>query len=236
MKRPIIGITCGEDFFENNVIQKVNHDYIQAIIQAHGIPVLLPICDRETLLEQISVIDGLLVPGGNDINPLTYGEDAHLYLGQSQLHKDLYEIDVIKEVSEMNKPIFGICRGLQLINVAFGGTLYQDLPHEYKNVTMHTQKEKPCYPIHFIEIEPYSFLSKICHESTYVNSFHHQAIKDVAGDFLVVARTHDYVIEAIQHKHKKIYGVQFHPEKMVDNQEMKKLFQFFVHECENTLS
>lgn len=235
MYKGIIGITCSEQTENNKNLQMVNEDYIDAIIKAGGIPVLLPICDSvEVIKKQVESIDGLLVTGGIDVNPLFYNESYRFEQGESSYRRDQYEIQLIEYTHKCNKPIFGICRGQQIINVAFGGSLYQDncLASEY--VQQHFQKEVRAYPIHSIRIKKGSFLFPIFEERTYVNSFHHQSIKKLAEGFQIVARSEDSIIEAIQHESQPIWAVQFHPESMRSRDpKMQSLFNMFVEKCQN---
>ena len=233
MKKPIIAITCSEDKSGENDIQKVNESYINAVLKAGGVPILLPICeDQDMILEQTRMIDGLLVTGGIDVDPLFYHENCTSEQGESSTRRDLYEINLIQNVAKMHKPILGICRGLQIINVAFDGSLYQDNTMAGKHIQQHQQKEKRDYPIHSIHIEDNSFLSPIFKNKTFVNSFHHQSIKQIAPQFSVVAKSEDGIIEAIQHNHLPIWAVQFHPEAMCDrNHDMLKIFCSFIKNC-----
>lgn len=231
--KKIIGITTSEFKDDERFLQTTNEDYIDAIIKAGGIPVLLPICDEEGIeIEQARCLDALLVTGGIDVNPLTYHENCRFEQGESSIRRDLYEIRLIKAFANSHKPILGICRGLQIINVAFGGTLYQDncLASEY--VQQHTQKEKRDYPIHSIRIKKETFLSSIFTDKAYVNSFHHQSIKKLADCFDIVARSEDSIIEAIQHHYLDIYAVQFHPESMrLRDDKMQQIFTNFINKC-----
>lgn len=233
MKKPIIGITCSEGMNGKNEMQFVNNDYIEAIVKAGGIPILLAICDVNIMSMQIQHIDGLLVTGGIDVNPLFYNETCHFLQGESSAFRDHYEIALIQEVANMKKPILGICRGQQVINVAFGGSLFQDNTFASEYVQQHTQKEKKQYPSHSIRMHKESFLTAIFGDKAFVNSFHHQSIKKVAEGFEVVARSEDSIIEAIEHKELPIWAVQFHPEKMKDvDVKMQMIFDEFIKKCQ----
>lgn len=231
--KKIIGITTSEYKDGERLLQATNEDYIDAIIRAGGIPILLPVCDEEGFEEeQLKCIDGLLITGGIDVNPLVYHENCRFEQGESSIRRDLYEIRLIKACAKLHKPILGICRGLQVINVAFGGSLHQDNSLASEYVQQHVQKEKRDYPIHTIRIKKETFLSPIFGDKAYVNSFHHQSIKKMAECFHVVARSEDSIIEAIQHHYLDIYAVQFHPEGMrLKDEKMQQIFTDFVNKC-----
>lgn len=234
MKKPIIGITCSEGKHKENDIQKINEDYIQAIIHAGGVPVLLPVCEQQDIIQQqIEMIDGLLVSGGVDVNPLFYHESYTPYLGQSSSKRDVYEINLIQSAAKLHKPILGICRGHQIINVSFGGTLFQDNIMAGDSILQHQQKERRDYPVHSIHIKKDSFLSEALKNENFVNSFHHQSVKKLASGFHAVAKSEDQIIEAMEHETLPIYSVQFHPEAMIyRNKEMLEIFCFFTKKCQ----
>lgn len=233
MKKIVIGLTCSENREMDFPSQRVNEDYIHAVIEAGGVPILLPMCDDSDIIEaQLKSIDGLIVTGGIDINPLCYHEPYRFEQGESSTRRDEYEMKLIRMCSEMRIPIFGVCRGHQMINVAFGGTLYQDNKLFSPLVSQHTQEERKDYPIHSIRVKKDSFLYPVLGDRYNVNSFHHQSIKKLADEFQVVARSEDSIIEAIQHNHLNIWGVQFHPEMMHErDQKMLEIFKVFIDCC-----
>lgn len=234
MKKMIIGLTCCEREDVEFPSQRLNEDYIDAVIQSGAVPIMLPICDNETVIDQyLDCIDGLIVTGGIDINPLFYHDLYHAKQGLSSFRRDIFEMKLIKRCSEKKIPIFGICRGHQMINVVFGGTLFQDNTLLSKDVFEHDQKEKKDYPIHSIQVDEGSFLYPIFKDKYYVNSFHHQSIKDLAEGFRVIARSEDHIIEAIQHQNLDIWAVQFHPEMMHNrDKNMQEIFNKFIKKCE----
>lgn len=230
----IIGLTCSEKREMDHPSQATNEDYIHAVVESQGVPVMLPICDDEdVILKQIECIKGLIVVGGIDVNPMIYHEPYLLEQGESSTRRDLYEIKLIQECANRDIPILGICRGIQIINVAFGGTLYQDNRLASSLVNQHQQKERKDYPVHLIQVKENTFLYDIVGKEYYVNSFHHQSVKRLAEGFMIVAKSSDGIIEAIQHKEKNIWGVQFHPEMMHRRDEkMLDIFKAFIHKCE----
>lgn len=232
MHKPVIAITCSRDMLGENEVHYAHTHYVNAVIKAGGIPVLLPIGCIEDI-DYMNCFDGLLVTGGIDVHPMYYHEQCHHLLGKYDALRDRYEIELIKRFTDYKKPILGICRGLQIINVAFGGTLYQDNSLKGQPIIQHVQKERRDCPSHFIHIEQKSFLFPIFGEGTYVNSFHHQSIQQTAKDFQVIARSDDDIIEAIEHIHLPIYALQFHPEKMDNDENMNLIFKLFIEKCRN---
>lgn len=213
--------------------------YFESILKAGGLPISAPIgdYDDELLDELVSESSGLLLSGGEDIAPSLYGESPHPKLGEVSISRDHFEQRVFKIALKMGKPIFGICRGIQAINVFMGGTLYQDIPAEVPNAAIH-DPEKDCWTAspHPIVIEKNTILNEIFGGATVlVNSIHHQAIKVLGKGLSVSARCPvDGVIEAVESKELKILAVQWHPETLWQNdpkQEMLKLFRYFVELC-----
>lgn len=227
-----IGITCSEELQNDKYIHFIKQDYLQAIIVTQGIPVLLPPVPIEDIDMQLDMIDGLMIIGGCDVNPLLYHENPLPLLGETDYPRDLYEIALIKKATQKNIPIFGVCRGLQVINVAFGGTLYQDLSYAPQKILLHSQKERRECASHTINIQENSFLYPIFQDRGYVNSFHHQAIDQLGKGLKAVAYSEDQMIEAIEHISLPITAVQFHPEDMYKtDQKMQEIFNQFVAKC-----
>jgi putative glutamine amidotransferase len=210
------------------------------VIKAGGIPVILPIlCDEESIRRQIELLDGVLLSGGVDINPLVYNEEPSPKLGYIFPDKDTFDLLIIKIACELKKPILAICRGHQILNVAFGGTLYQDLSDIEGCYIKHQQQAKDGAVTHTLNIVENSILHNILGSSIISNSFHHQSIKDLAPGFKVTAYSKDNVIEAIEKCNEKfVVGVQFHPEIMTayNDKKMLKLFEAFINASSNNLS
>lgn len=234
---PIIGIsatllTIESGSFMGRERTAVGHDYIQAVESLDGIPFVLPVVKKKELIQrQIEMVDGLLLSGGYDVCPLLYGEEPKRGLEAVRTERDKYEIELVHMAHRLNKPIFGICRGLQLLNVAFGGTLYQDINLDLPSSLQHSQRAKPEEETHTISILSDTLLHKIMNTTSLsTNSFHHQAIKDIASGLVVNAHAKDGVIEGIEGDGDLfILGVQWHPEHMiVKHPKMLKLFHAFV--------
>jgi putative glutamine amidotransferase len=237
MKSPIIGISAALLPIESGSFiglerSTVGHDYVQAVQEAGGVPFVMPIVKEKKLIEQqMDFVDGLLLSGGEDVCPLQYGEEPDKGLEAICPKRDFYELELIHAAVRLNKPILGICRGLQLLNVAFGGTLYQDIALSFPTALQHHSKVKPDEATHNVAILPNTILHRIINEDTILtNSFHHQAIKNVAPHLLVNARAKDGMIEGIENANGRfILGVQWHPELMfAKHPHMLKLFHAFI--------
>lgn len=186
-----------------------------SILAAGGIPVLIPIQASPQLApDYISMVEGLLVPGGEDVTPFLYGQDPCAKVTISYQDKDQFEIALIKEAIKQNKPIFGICRGQQIINVALGGTLIQDIPSCLPDAVCHKQDGvAKTEPIHRVYLEKDEYLEVLFgHREIDANSLHHQSIDRLADGLKVAARTADGIIEGIESEDGRIFGVQWHPE------------------------
>jgi len=234
---PIIGVTGSYQFFPSPLFHMVeryfiNKSYLEAIQLNGGLPLPIPVLeDREQMKVYLDMCDGLMLPGGDDVDPMYFGEDPHRQLGIVKPEIDRYEIDVLKLAFERKMPIFGICRGEQVINIARGGSLYQDI-HEQsgKETLLHQQRYNGSIGIHRVLVKEGSLLHEIL-GSTEVraNSMHHQAVKDVGEDLVVTATAPDGIIEGFESRDKKIIGVQWHPELLIHSQEeMSNLFKFFI--------
>lgn len=231
--KPIIGVTC---FYLTTPCARsaVNQQYVDAIAAAGGAPILIPVGVDELAIDRIySILDGLLLPGGDDVAPEHYRETAHPHLGEVDPLRDDLELTLTRRALDDDLPILGVCRGIQLLAVAAGGTLYQDLPTELDSITRHEVREfGRDHLAHAIAIEPGSRLGAMLGESTTrVNSFHHQAVRDVPKGFLVSARSSDGVVEAIEGiGDRYAVGVQCHPEEMwaASAPEFARLFSGFV--------
>ena len=234
MARPLIGITTSQFLTEGGILagtkrQFVSDAYIQAVICAGGVPVLLPIiADRAVIAEQIAAVDGLLLSGGGDIQPQLFGEEPVPELGTVIPERDMQELELVKLALASAKPVLGICRGCQLLNVALGGSINQHLA-EVK--VQHDQQSPGYYAGHTVILENGSRLAELWGNMVITNSFHHQAIKAVAPGLRISARTKDGVIEAVEHETAAFaVGVQWHPELMMDKHPaMLDLFTAFVN-------
>ena len=230
--KPVIGITC------KNTGDIAN--YIDAIEVYGGDPLVFaslekPIAEhRASIREYLETIDGLLLPGGGDINPALFFEERDPAVESVSRSRDALEIWLCQEALEANIPIFGICRGIQVMSVATRGSLYQDIPSQFTDHLTHKIRESTDDSWHDIKIQANSRLDEIINEcETKVNSRHHQSVKDVGNRFVVTARSEDGVIEAMEDPSKRfVIGVQYHPERMIETPEFcehrRKLFEAFI--------
>ena len=246
MKKPKIGIAGSLLILENGAMAGayrayVNQNYVQALTKAGAVPVMLPVLPdgadfTEDLRAQLAGLDGLLLPGGYDIDPAFYGEEPKPTLGFTFAGVDAHTLGLIREADRLGLPMFGICKGIQSINVAFGGTLYQGQEEEIPHCLRHQQQAPRQQPAHEIRLAEGSFLRAVLGKTARVNSFHHESVKRVADGFWVTATAADGVIEGIERiDDKKTFacGVQFHPEMMAEfgDAAMQLLFQKFVERC-----
>lgn len=224
--KPIIGLTM----HPVDGKMEINNTYIDAVKRAGGLPVCLPYTDEENVNTILDGLNGLLLIGGHDVNPLIYGQEPHYKLGMVIDARDQSEILMAKKAFERNMPILAICRGEQVMNVAFGGTLYQDIDTQIENVLKHTQSSKRHELTHTVELLPSKLQEIIGQENILTNSFHHQAVNEVAPDFIINARAKDGVIEGIEHpKHPYCIGVQWHPEGLANDAPSDSLFKSFIN-------
>lgn len=205
-------------------------DYTEAVVLGGGVPFILPPVEiKEDMLAQLSAIDLLIVSGGADVQPFLYGEAPSPLLEKMNPERDLYEMELVRLAYAQGIPIFGICRGLQVINVAFGGTLYQDISEFTENTGLHRHPKSDQEATHPVEIVENTLLYEILKEKTIVtNSYHHQGIKKLAPDLQVNAYAPDGFIEGIEKPGGSfLLALQWHPEMMVKHDAlMLKLFRY----------
>ncbi|HJV45713.1 MAG TPA: gamma-glutamyl-gamma-aminobutyrate hydrolase family protein [Bacillota bacterium] len=235
--RPWIGMTISKE----GTVLKVEKDNIEAITQSGGIPVVIPYVEKVHLVkEYASKLDGLMLTGGGDIDPLLYAEEPIPALGYVDPERDFLEKKLVEEILKKNKPLLGICRGCQILNVAAGGDLYQDLSSQIRGeLIQHKQNAPRDHLSHTIKIFDGSLLKTILSKDRMkVNSFHHQAVRQLAPGFEVAAVSLDGVIEAFYSKeHRFVLGIQWHPENLIHKYEhARKLFAAFVKACEERRS
>ncbi len=237
--RPIIGITTRiKVLADGNTINGVDNAYINAIDDSGGVPLLIPVTqDPESLRPLLNSIDGIVFTGGEDIHPRFYGESAHEKLGHVVEARDKVELLFAREAFERTMPILGICRGLQLLNVARGGSLYQDLSSQLpasQNHRLPPCEGKPLLETtHPIKISSQSLLARILSlTEVAANSSHHQAVKALAPDLIASAWSTDGVIEALEAADYAGFfiAVQSHPERLYEQPvpAWKPLFQHFI--------
>lgn len=240
MNKPIIGITSNLLYRNvNDVDGKVttcnNQEYDLAITKAGGIPILLPVTtDLDTIKAQVALCQGFLFAGGDDLNPLLYGEEPHKALGQVHSVTDRHQLTLIKQVLESRKPLLGICRGMQVLNVACGGNLYQDLSEYPRDRIKHSQLAPRHECTHTITVEPDSLIDTLLGDTFATNSFHHQAVHRLGTNIIATAWSKDRMIEGIElASYPFALGVQWHPEIMLMHSDaMLPLFTHFINSCQ----
>lgn len=212
LMKPRIGMLIRRKSADNHFVIGLND--VNAIKNAGGLPVLVPVADdRDDLQAYIDSIDALYVPGGPDINTLLFGEEPIAGMGFSRRSDDLFEMEAVRMAYAAKKPVLGICRGIQVINVALGGTIYQDIPSQVPNALRHRQPDPGCEMTHTVKIEKGSILYQLAAgETAEVNTFHHESIKDAAKCLKVTATAPDGIIEAVESEDGLVFGTQWHPE------------------------
>jgi len=241
MDRPIIGITTGRRNLQPKPDQRqtalmgVPLEYVDCIVAAGGAPLLLPRADEPDVVARVmTTVDGLLLSGGGDVGSLTYGQQPHPKACYQDPIRDGMEIRATQLAVEAGLPVLGICRGLQLLNVALGGTLVQDIRSEVPGACQHFAKERESFLAHTVDIEPDSLLARVWGPtSTAVNTWHHQAADAIAEGLRTSARAPDGVVEALEADDgRPILAVQCHPEDCAHEHPLfQKLFDWLVAEA-----
>lgn len=227
---PRIGISANR----KDGLSCIAETYVQSVLQAGGAPVLIPvITDIKALTAIVESLDGLVMSGGGDINPLYLQEEPIPQLQDVDTFRDEYDLILLRLAANRQVPIMGICRGHQILNVAFGGSVYQDIHSQTdRPLLKHSQTLAREWPSHTVNIEEIdSKLRNLLKEETlFVNSFHHQAIKEPAPGFIATATAPDGINEAMEHPEKEIFSVQWHPEAMAANGDevMMSLFSYHI--------
>lgn len=236
--KPLIGITADvlrPKYQWSAPLVGQNTRYVNAIFAAGGIPVTLPpSSDRDSTRQLFERLDGILFSGGGDIDPTRYGARPTDLAHDVQPDRDASEIELMKLAVANDMPILAICRGHQILNVALGGTLYQDLPSQSDSPVNHdisTLKEDGTYIAHHLDVEPGSRLASIIGTAIAVNSHHHQAINRLAPGLSATSRADDGIIESVELASRRfMIGVQFHPESFAGTSaQWRKLFAAFVN-------
>lgn len=229
MSKPIIGITTNQRLnitLDNLPWSYVPAGFVHGVTETGGLPLLLPIGDEAAAKRYVSMVDKIILIGGQNVHPQYYHEEKNAFDDDFSPERDAFELAVIKEAISQNKPLLGICRGTQLMNVALGGTLHQKIEN-------HWQEEPSDFLSHEMVVDEKSVLYPIYGNKSLINSFHRQSLKEVAEDLTVIARDpKDGTIEAVVSHNPaiKFLGVQWHPELLqASRQEDLELFCFFVN-------
>lgn len=230
--KPVIGIViCGLDGRN----QFVANPYIQSVRYSGGIPVLLPLVRSDNMLQNyLELCDGFLFCGGGDITPLLFGQEPRDKLGKTDITLDLFQIRFMKKILSSAKPVLAICRGMQILNAACGGTICQDIRYQTGRPFNHMQTSTSRSDVsHPILVERSSRLYLHLGRRIFVNSFHHQTLDTLGTNLSAAAHASDHTIEAIEHRlHPFALGVQWHPECMYrTSTQMRSLFRGFIRSC-----
>lgn len=229
MKKPIIGLTPSVDEEHNRCL--VQPGYLESIQRSGGIPLMLPLTDREEDIARfVEICDGFLFVGGPDIEPWRYGQELLPECGAQNIQRDAMEWKLMEAALAADKPILGVCRGIQVLNTVLGGTLYQDIPSQYNTELCHSMPEPPynrmAHPFRVVEGTPLADLPI----PEGVNSRHHQAILDLAPGLEIMAYAADGIVEAAWMPEKRfVWAVQWHPEAFWEEEGMNiELFRALV--------
>lgn len=232
-RKPLIGLQALVD--EKKDSYWMLPGYFEGVIEAGGIPVMMPLINDEEDIERlVNEFDGFIITGGHDVGPEVYGMTDETGNVEPCKARDDMEVILLRKAMEANKPVFGICRGLQFINAALGGTLYQDIPMQFPSDVNHRQPAPYDEPIHPVKLEEGSWLKKLAvNDTIMVNSCHHQGLKELAEGLVISAKAEDGLVEAVEMPDKKyLKAVQWHPEFMHKKDEMsRKIFSDFVSAC-----
>ena len=232
-KRPVIGVVPLYDIQRDSLWMIPG--YLDGIAAAGGIPVVLPLTEDEQVLGQLAYeIDGFLMTGGQDVSPALYGEERLDSCGETLPVRDGMESRLFQLCLERDVPVLGICRGIQLMNVLLGGTLYQDLPSQHPTETEHHMSPPYDRPVHQVEIcKGTPLFDLIQTERMDVNSYHHQAVRDKAPALQTMAVSEDGLIEAVCLPERPfVWAVQWHPElSWRTDEKSRRIFEAFVGRC-----
>ncbi len=234
MSQPLIGITAGHSLNKyGHPIIHLLRTYVDATLAAGGVPVIIPSELAEGNWKLLyEKLDGIIFSGGGDIAPALFKGEAHPEVSGVDPERDALEITLMQHMLEDEKPIFAICRGMQVLNVAAGGTLYTDISSQVETEIVHnTSYDKPRNSlVHEVRVEEDTLLAGILGEPILkVNSWHHQALKEIPPIFKLTAYSPDGIVEGMElPDHPFALAVQWHPEWMQEHQSMRNLFSAFV--------
>lgn len=224
MARPLIGVTCSSGVGTTQPVATVGQRYLDGIVGAGGLPVVLPALDVARAAEAVAAVDGLLLTGGGDVDPARYGAVPEPECGPPDAARDGWELALIAEARRAAVPILGICRGAQVLAVAAGGTLVQHLPGRD-----HDDLGRAADEVHRVVVGPGTRLHRVLGVgSISANTIHHQSVRSAGAGLVVSGVADDGVIEAIEAPGEAILGVQWHPELLLDRPQHQALFDWLV--------
>lgn len=229
---PVIGVSSNL----NGEVLSVSTANVHAVARFGGVPIVLPNLLEAEVEVIASMLDGLLLTGGGDIDPTLFGEEPHPRLGSIVPERDAFEVQLIQKMLEKNKPILGICRGAQILSIAAGGDMYQDIySQSSEQLLQHDQQAPNWHATHFVHVTKGSILHDAAGvEEFKVNSFHHQAVRHIPNGFSVSGIASDGIIEAFESgNHSFVMGIQWHPESLLmkDDLVSAAIFERFIEAC-----
>jgi putative glutamine amidotransferase len=230
--RPVVGITLGDG--DEPGLHAMREDYVRSVEQAGAVPVVLPPVRPEDVGLLLDRLDGLVLSGGVDVDPSLYGRAPHPKLGRVNRRRDDFELALVREALERDTPTFGICRGQQVLNVARGGTLVQDIPSEWTGAMGHDARGRRWRRAHDVDVLPGTRLRALLgRDWVAVNSFHHQAVADIGDGLVVSARSRDGIVEGLELPGRRfVLAVQWHPESFWEREEsFQRLFDAHAEAC-----
>lgn len=233
--KPIIGVTASLELGRDDY--GIELADTEAIVAAGGLPVMLPHLTQQQDIDELAErIDGLFLAGGYDIDPTLFNEEPHPNLGVIIPSRDAFELALTKKIMALNKPILGVCRGAQILNIAVGGDMYQDITTQATgDLLQHQQKAPRFHGSHYVEVTEGSLLQQVTGATRIkVNSRHHQANRKVPAPFIISGVSSDGIVEAVEcTQHHFVLGVQWHPENMarVEDAASKGIFAGFIEAC-----
>ena len=228
MCRTIVGISanlCPVDEAGKNIHPSVSRKFVDGVRMVGGLPMVIPVGDKSLVQDYVETIDKLILSGGQNVHPQFYGEEKTIDSDDYNIVRDEFELALLKEALRQNKPVMAICRGLQLVNVAFGGTLNQHIENHWQGLPFGTS--------HSIRTEKDSVVERLFGQASQINSVHRQSIKDLAPNFRATAfDPRDNTIEAIESvDNHRIIGLQWHPEFLINEEKGNlELFQYLLQE------
>jgi putative glutamine amidotransferase len=237
--RPVIGVSSSEIRVPEHLKQIPKGEpphreiclgipYLNSIQQVGGVPLIIAPMHRDLIDSILDAVDAVCLSGGPDIDPSTYGRPPHEKLGPTELATDSFEIALARAADARGMPILAICRGMQVLNVARGGTLHQHIPDAFgKSELQHRQSELGHHATHTVSVEPGTLLARtLGHEEVEVNSFHHQSVERLGSGLSVSARSPDGIVEGIEAVDRDfVVGVQWHAESLTNREEHEALFR-----------
>lgn len=232
--QPVIGLTM----YDIDKKLDINNVYLESVEIAGGIPICLPNATAENVDALLDRVDGIILIGGEDIDPDLFGEEPHQNIGRIVRKRDDSDLLFMKRAFERDLPILGVCRGMQIMNVFFGGTIIQDIPSQVEGAIGHKQASKRGALAHSVEVVTPKLKTIFEDEVFRVNTFHHQSVGMLGEGLTLSAVAKDGVIEAIEHEdHPYCISVQWHPEELapLGNLHAQRLFSSFVEACKTSL-